>query len=155
MITGLIIGLILGIVITFLVVFYSSPALMFKEHKSKHDFETTIVELEKTVTEKGWLIPHVNNLQASMQKYGYDVQQVKVYEICKPELAQRILSQDDERIVSSLMPCRVAIYEKSDGNVYISFLNAKLMAKPMVKLIRETMEVAARETDEILEPLID
>jgi len=51
------------------------------------------------------------------------------------------------------MPCRIAIYEKSDGKVYMSFLNAKLMSKPMKKLIRKTMAVAASETEEIIEPL--
>lgn len=153
MITGLIFGLILGIVITTIVIFYSSPSIMFKEHKSKHDFETTVAQLEKTVAAKGWVIPNVNDLQAALKKFEYDVHKVKVYEICKPELANRILSQDDERIVSSLMPCRVAIYEKSGGQVYLSFLNAKLMSKPMSKLIRKTMAEAADETDEIIAPL--
>ncbi len=155
MVTGLIIGLILGILITLTVVFFVSPSIMFKENKSKHDFDTTITELEKTVTAKGWVIPNVNDLQAALKKFEYDVHKVKVYEICKPDLANRILNQDDERIVSSLMPCRVAIYEKSDGQVYLSYLNAKLMSKPMKKLIRETMAVAANETEEIIEPLFN
>ena len=42
-------GLIPGIIITLTVVFYASPSIMFKEHKSKHDFDTTLAELEKTV----------------------------------------------------------------------------------------------------------
>ena len=155
MITGLIIGLIVGIIIALLVIFYSAPSIMFKENKSKHDFETTIAELEKTVADAGWVIPHVNDLQASLHKFDYDIMKVKIYEICKPEHAYKILSQDDERIVSSLMPCRIAIYEKSDGNVYMSFMNAKLMAKPMVKLIRQTMADAAAETEVIIAPLIE
>jgi uncharacterized protein (DUF302 family) len=153
MVTGLIIGLSLGILITLAVVFFASPSIMFKENKSKHDFDTTVAELEKTVAAKGWVIPNINDLQAALKKFEYDVHKVKVYEICKPELANKILNQDDERIVSSLMPCRIAIYEKSDRQVYLSLLNAKLMSKPMSKLIRETMAVAAQETEEIIEPL--
>ena len=155
MITGLIIGIISGAVITLLVVFYSSPSIMLKENKSKHDFQTTMEELEKSVESVGWKIPHVNDLQATMNKFGKDVRQVKVYEICQPDHAFKILSQDDERIVSNMMPCRVAVYEKSDGSVYVSRMNAGLMAKPMGKLIRTTMSDAARETEIILEPVIE
>lgn len=155
MITGLIIGIISGAVIALLVVFYISPSIMLKENKSKHDFQTTMEELEKSVESVGWKIPHVNDLQATMNKFGKDVRQVKVYEICQPDHAFKILSQDDERIVSNMMPCRVAVYEKSDGSVYVSRMNAGLMAKPMGKLIRTTMSDAARETEIILEPVIE
>lgn len=155
MFIGLIIGLVLGIIITLSVVFFASPSIMFKENKSKHDFDTTLAELEKTIASKGWVIPNVNDLQAALKNFEYDVHKVKVYEICKPELAFKILNQDDDRIVSSLMPCRLAIYEKSNGQVYLSFLNAKLMSKPMTKLIRKTMAVAAQETEEIIEPLFE
>ena len=129
--------------------------MMLKENKSKHDFQTTMAEIEKSVEGYGWKIPHVNDLQATLHKFGKEVRQVKVYEICQPDHAYKILSQDDERIVSNLMPCRVAVYEKSDGSVYISRMNAGLMAKPMGKLIRTTMSDAARETEMILEPVIE
>lgn len=155
MLIGLIIGLAAGILFTALIVFLSAPSLMFKENKSKHDFETTIAELEKTVASKGWVIPAVNDLQASLKNHDIDVNRVMVYNLCKPALAEKILSQDDERIVSALMPCRVAVYEKSDGSTYLSVLNAKLMSRPMAKLIRTTMADAAKESDAIIEPLFE
>ena len=155
MTTGLIIGLLSGLIVALLVIFYSSPSLMLKENKSKHDFETTLAEIEKSVESMGWKIPHVNDLQATMHKFGKEVRQVKVYEICQPDHAFKILSQDDERIVSSLMPCRVAIYEKSDGSVYISRMNAGLLSKPMNKIIRSTMSDAAVETEQILADIIE
>jgi len=147
-------GLIAGILLTGLILFYSSPSLFFLENKSKYDFETTIEEFKKSVADAGWKIPHVNNLQATLDKFGYDVHKVMVFEVCQPDHANNILSHDDERIVSSLMPCRVAIYEKSDGMVYISRLNSGMMAKPMNKIIRSTMRDASRETEEILKSVI-
>jgi uncharacterized protein (DUF302 family) len=154
MLTGLILGGFIGLAIAFAAVYFSAPSMMFKENKSTHDFETTIAELEKSVEAHGWKIPHVNDLQATMKKFGKEVRQVKVYEICQPDHAYKILSQDDERIVSALMPCRIAVYEKSDGTVYLSVLNAGLMSKPMNRLIRSTMSDAAAETEAILLPLI-
>lgn len=155
MTTGIIIGLIAGAIIAVLVIFLSAPSLMLKENKSKHDFETTLAEIEKSVESMGWKIPHVNDLQATMHKFGKDVRQVKVYEICHPDHAYKILNQDDERIVSSLMPCRIAVYEKSSGDVYVSRMNSGLMSKPMNKIIRNTMSDAAAETEQILAPVIE
>ncbi len=57
MLTGLLIGIAACIIIAALDIFFSAPSIMFKENKSKHDFETTIAELEKSVTAKGWVIP--------------------------------------------------------------------------------------------------
>ncbi len=155
MITGIIIGLITGGVATLLIIFFSMPSLMLKENKSKHDFQTTIEEIEKSVEAAGWKVPHVNDLQATMKKFGKDVRQVKVYEICQPDHAYKILSQDDERIASAFMPCRVAVYEKSDGSVYLSRMNSGLMSRPMKSIIRNTMNDAARETEDILASIIE
>jgi len=89
-----------------------------------------------------------------MVKYGIDVRSVKVFDLCKPEHSGRILKSDDERIVSSLMPCRVAIYEKNDGKVYFSRLNSGLMAMPMEGIIPEVMADAAFENEKILESIL-
>lgn len=154
MLPALIIGILAGALIILLIIFYVSPSLMFKENKSNYDFETTVTEFEKSVLAAGWKLPHVSDLQETMRKFGKDVKQVKVMEICHPDHAYKILSQDDERIVSSLMPCRVAIYERTDGNVYVSRMNSGLLAKPMNKLIRTTMSEAAGDIEKILEPHI-
>ncbi|MDA3823779.1 MAG: DUF302 domain-containing protein [Bacteroidales bacterium] len=155
MIIGILIGLVIGIIITALVLFYSSPSIMLSENKSNYDFETTVQEFEKSVVAHDWKIPHVNNLQETMKNFDLEVNKVKVYEICQPNHAYNILSQDDERIVASLMPCRVAIYEKSDGSVFVSRMNSGTLAKPMNKIIRSTMSVAAAETEAILKPIIN
>jgi uncharacterized protein (DUF302 family) len=154
MITGLIIGLVSGAILVSLLLYFSMPSMMLKENKSKHDFQTTIEEIEKSVAAYDWKIPHINDLQATMKKFGKDVRQVKVYEICQPDHAYKILSQDDERIVSTLMPCRVAVYEKTNGSVYVSRMNSGLLSKPMNKIIRNTMSEAAKETELILENII-
>lgn len=154
MLTGILIGIVSGAALALLILYFSLPKMMFKEDKSNYDFQTTIEEIEKSVADANWKIPHVNDLQATMQKFGKDVRQVKVYEICQPEHAYKILSQNDERIVSSLMPCRVAIYEKEDGSVYVSRMNASLLSKPMNKLIRNTMGDAGEETEQILHSII-
>lgn len=148
--SSIIAGFIAGSLLTLITLFLISPALFLLEDKSKYDFTTTVTKLENSIAENGWKLAHVNDLQATMSKFGKEVRGVKVLEICNPDHAYTILSQDDERIVSSLMPCRVAIYETSKGEVRISRLNSGLMSKPMSKLIRQTMSEASVDTENIL-----
>ena len=150
MITGIIIGLAAGILIGVLVAFFASPSLMFREDKYQKDFDTTVAKLEEVVIAKGWKIPHVHDLQATMKKFEKDVRSVKVFEICHPEHSYEILSRNKEKIVSSMMPCRISVYEKEDGTVWISRMNSGLMAKPMSSVVRKTMSAAAADVEEII-----
>ncbi|KAF5410762.1 MAG: hypothetical protein C5S47_05715 [Candidatus Methanogasteraceae archaeon] len=40
---------------------------------------------------------------------------IKVVEMCQPEYASGPLGTDDTKFVAVMMPCAVAVYEKSDG----------------------------------------
>ena len=154
MLTGIIIGLLAGIIIGLLIVFLAAPSLMLKESMLHKDFDTTVARVEKAVVAKGWKIPHVHDLQATMQKFGKDVRSVKIFEICHPEHSFQILSRNEERIVSNMMPCRIAVYEKEDGSVWISRMNSGIVAKPMSKVIRKTMSVAANDMEEIIAEVV-
>jgi len=150
MLTGIIIGLLAGIIIGLLIVYFAASPLMFKENRNLKDFNTTVAKVEEAVVAKGWKIPHVHDLQATLKKFDKDVRSVKVFEICHPDHSYEILSRDQERIVSNLMPCRIAVYEKQDGTVWISRMNSGVIAKSMSKVIRKTMSAAARDVEEII-----
>jgi uncharacterized protein (DUF302 family) len=147
-------GIVLGIFVTFMVIYMSAQSVMMNEEKLRYNFEDAVELFEKTTLEKGWKIPAVHDLQATMTKFGKEVRKIKVFELCHPEHAYEILSRDKERIVSSLMPCRVSIYEKSDGKVYISWMNTGLMGKMMEGVVPEVMEAASRESEEIIFTLL-
>jgi uncharacterized protein (DUF302 family) len=150
MFTGIIIGAVAGIVTGLLIAFVISPSLMFRENKYNKEFETTVSILQKEIEEKGWKIPVVHDLQATMKKFGKEVKSVKILEICHPDLSYEILSRYEEKIVSSMMPCRIAVYEKDDGSVLISRMNSGFLAKPMSPVIRKTMSRAAASMEEII-----
>jgi uncharacterized protein (DUF302 family) len=128
---------------------------MFKETKAEGDFSSNVAKVEKAVLDHGWKIPHVHDLQATLKNFGKDVRSVKVFELCNPDYAYEILSKDEERVISNMMPCRIAVYEKKDGAVYISRMNSGTVAKPMSKVVRKTMTVAARDVEEIIEEVIN
>ncbi len=104
-----------------------NPTLLL-ESQSRFSFTETIEILSKTILENGWKITIIHDLQETMKKNGKEVLPVKVIEICNPGLAFQILSKDELRNVSPMLPCRLSVYEKSDGHTYISRMNAPAFA---------------------------
>ncbi|NHB69782.1 DUF302 domain-containing protein [Perlabentimonas gracilis] len=148
------IGLLLGVLITMLLIYASAQSVMLKEQVSMYGFEKSVELFEKSATEQGWSIPTVHDMQKTMDKFGKDVVEAKVFELCHPEHAFEILSRDKERIVMSMMPCRVAIYKKSDGKTYVSWMNTGLMGSMMKCVVPKVMKNASRESEQIISPLI-
>ncbi len=127
---------------------------MMLENQSKKSFDQTIEWIEKTVTENNWKVQALHNLQESMKKNGYEVLPVQVFAICQPHHAVKVLSKDDERIVSSMMPCRISVYEKSDGKTYISRMNTAMMASGFEGAIKDVMVSTSEEIEEMLKKII-
>ncbi len=144
-----------GVIIAAFVLYKLSPGMMLIESKSPHDFNTTVQKFEQAVIIQGWKIPAVHDLQATMNNFGKTVGPVKVFELCHPEHAEKILRESEERIVSTMIPCRVAIYEKADGKVYLSRMNSSLMAGAMGGIIKKVMSEAFAENEKMIEAAIN
>lgn len=142
-------GLLAGVVITLLTIMIMIPKQMFVVKESSLSFDQTIEAIEKSAAENQWGIPHSYDLQATLKSKGFDVHPVKVFSLCKPAFANEILSDNNERLVSALMPCRVAVYEK-EGKTYVSMLNAGLFARFLSKKSKQVMSQASAENEKIL-----
>ncbi len=147
-------GLVAGIILTALSAWLVLPKVMFIESESRVGFEETNMMIEKKAVDMKWGVPHQYDLQATLKKNGFEVQPVRVISLCKPTVANQILSSGNDRIASALMPCRVSVYVKPDGKTYVSRLNAALFSKFLGKTIRGAMKTAALETEEILAPVV-
>lgn len=123
------IGLFSGFVIIGLFLTFVFPKMLFSVNESKYSFEQTTEIFTDSVKKRNWNLPHQYDLQETMAKNGFVVRPVKIFSICKPDIAVRILGNDNDRHISAMMPCRIAIYEKADGKTYISRMNAGLFAK--------------------------
>lgn len=126
---------------------------MILENKSNKSFDETVEWIDKTVTDNNWKVLTIHNLQDSMDKNGYEVLPVKVFAICQPHHAVKILGKDDERIVSSMMPCRISVYEKSDGNTYLSRMDTAMMSANFEGAVKEVMVSTSQEIEEMIKPL--
>ena len=120
------------------------------EKESLFGFNETVELLVTAATDREWANPATHDLQNSLAKAGKSVRPVKVIEICKPAYSGAMLEKSDERIVSVMMPCRISIYEKADGKIYVSTINGRMFASGMPESIKEVMIAAADEVDEIV-----
>jgi len=131
-----------------------APGMMINEQESLFSYDETIERIQAEAEELGWKIPAVHVISTSVAGGGYDVAPVTVIELCKIDLAGQILSEDESRIVSSMMPCRVAVYETADGEVIVSRMNTGLMSRLFGGEIERLMADASSETEQIFETVL-
>lgn len=107
------------------------PNMMLKEIPSPLGFEETLEQVEANAKGMGWKVPKKwkANFQRNFQKIvGVDIGPNKLLKMCEPKAAASILKHDEYKKLSVMMPCTIAVYEKSDGKTYISVMNLKFMS---------------------------
>ncbi len=150
------VGLIVGIILMGGVVWIAMPNMMLTVHKSTLDFEETVSAINESALEHEWLVPKIYNIQKSLQAAGHDdMTRVKILSLCQPHYAYNILRDDDNKMVTAIMPCRIGVYEAGDGQVYVSEMNIGLMSKMFGGTIERVMGQVAKEESEILEGIIE
>lgn len=148
-------GIITGMVITAVAGWTLMPGMMLVEHKSKYStVEETCQQLHIAVSKSGWRLPYIRDLNKAMRKQGIHMDRdVKIVELCKGDYAKEILTTNPE--VSTFMPCAWGVYEKDDGNVYISAVNMKLMGKMFGGNIERVMGgKVVKDEEKMLEDII-
>lgn len=104
---------------------------LISESESKYNFTQTVDTLTKVAEQNKWKVIIVHDLQASLKKNDKEVSPVKVLEICNPDYSFNVLNKEEFKIFSSMMPCRISVYEKADGKTYVSRINPSFMSEVM------------------------
>jgi uncharacterized protein (DUF302 family) len=143
-------GFLIGAASVAIMVVTLAPKMMIVEDASAFDFEKTIATLVNTATSQGWSVPTVHHIHNSVSKAGLKVPATSVVELCKPDLAAQILNDEPSRVVSSMMPCRIAVYQGADGRVTVSRMNTGLVSRLFGGLIAKVMARATSESEVII-----
>ena len=148
------IGFLLGIVFLGVVGFLAAPGIMIVEDASPLGYEETIQAILGSAAEQNWKVPKTYQQDGAVKEAGFEVLPVTVVELCHPNHAGRVLAEDDARVVTSLMPCRISVYETSDGQVIISRMNTGLISKLFGGIVTEVMAQASAENEVILSAVL-
>lgn len=128
---------------------------LFIESQSKYNFDQTMEKISETILSGGWNISVTLDLQASLSKSGIDVLPVKVIELCNPKLASQILLNSDTRIYSSMLPCKISIYDKENGKTYISILNTGSFASQIGGKVEAVMTESFSQVERFIQQVIE
>ena len=126
--------------------------VMIDERVSPYDVEATVEKIRTNAAEAGWVVPGVKNMNKSIAKHGGKKidYPVRIVELCNPRYASDILSEDEGRYSALLMPCAVAVYQKSDGNTYVSSMKAGRVGGLMGGVVSEVMKTVNEDQNRIL-----
>lgn len=142
-------GIAIGAVAVGAAMMAAMPKMMLVERVSPFGLDETVQRIQSTVTNGGWEISRTMDMQKSLARLGQTVQRVTVIKICEPHHAAAILNDDKAMFVSTMMPCSIAVYEKTDGKTYVSTMNAGLMGRMFGGTVAKVMSgPVARETAE-------
>lgn len=148
-------GFILGIFVTLLLAMNIFPSMMITTKESMYGFEETVRMVDETSTENGWAVLKVIDLGKRMEKAGYeDAPRVKVIELCHAENTYEVLKNEDDMFISAIMPCRMAVYEKGNGKIYVSRMNIGLMSKFFSPNVKKVMGGVALDDENILKDIV-
>lgn len=147
-------GIFSGLIIIGLFAIYVLPRVMFLVSESKYDFEKTVQAINDSTPANNWKMPHTYDLQQIMTSNGFTVRPVKVFSLCRPDIAVRILGNDQFRVFSVLMPCRISVYEKADGKTYISRINPAIFQRVMGGRAGSIMGEAGEGIEQVLKSIV-
>jgi uncharacterized protein (DUF302 family) len=123
------VGILAGVILALAGVATVMPKLMVKEIQSPLAYEETITHIYNNVTNAGWKVSALMRLDKTLAKEGKSVLPVASFKICHPDHAETVLKDDDARFLAVMMPCSIAVYEKTDGKTYISTMNSGMMGR--------------------------
>jgi len=141
-------GLFVGLVLSGLVLMAMMPSMMIITKESTLGFDETVAALEKSITDHGWVVADVKDMNKALSKQGVEfAPRVKLIKFCNAEYASDVLATD--RYISTMMPCTCSVWEDDDGKIYLSKMNMSLMGKLFGGNIARVMggSVAKEEAD--------
>ena len=136
-----------GIVFTGVLAWNAMGGLMFNETVSPFGVEETVARIQHNIQAagNGWALSGLRNPAKAVQNDGSNVLPVMMIEVCSTKYSGPLLGDDTVRFLSILMPCKISVYKKQDGQTYIGTMNAGLMGRFFGPLVGDIMGKVAQD----------
>ncbi len=147
-----ILGILLGVIFTGVAINLSVGRMMLKEIKSPYDYEKTIeTVVNRLNTMPEWHVVTVYDMNKEvLENGGTTIGKYSIIKYCSGKYASEMLSSDDRKPMGAMMPKAFAIYEKSDGQVYLATANGAVMGKLFGGETETIIEKVSLEIEEVL-----
>ena len=127
---------------------------MLTEYESPLGFDETLAKIEENARYAGWKVPNkwkVNFQKNLLKVTGTDIGKNQVLKMCEPDAAVKILVNDEYKKLTTMMPCTIAVYEKSDGKTYISVMNMEMLGMVYGGIITDIAAELAPQMNEMVD----
>ncbi len=149
---SLIFGIIIGVIFSGVFLSVSTGKMLVKEIKSPYDFDKTVTVLTKRINDKdGWHVTDVLDQNSEVIKSNAKpIGNFKIVKYCHGGYSSEMLIDDSRKKIGNMMPKSFAVYEKSDGQVFISTMNGAVMGKLFGGEVERIIEQVSLEIEDIL-----
>lgn len=127
-----------------------SKPQMFIEDASPANLPRTVEIFQEEARAAGWSLLAVHNMAGILSARGYTLHPVLIIEVCSGKYSAELLGRDETRYVASMIPCRVAIYQTSAGQVVISRMNTSMFAGMMEAAVADVIRKSGEEMEAII-----
>ncbi len=119
--------------------------------KTKKSFNQASTDLESAVMSHGFGVLHVHDLGATLRSKGiaFD-EECKVFEVCNPVQAAKVLSIDMR--LNMALPCRISVFTEK-GETKIGLIKPVQMLSTLTQDV--TLAQAAKEIEEKTIQIVD
>ncbi|RCS28954.1 DUF302 domain-containing protein [Rhodanobacter denitrificans] len=124
---------------------------MYYVVETSKSFDQAAADLEAAVVRNGFGVLHVHDLGETLRGKGVAFEhQCKVFEVCNPRQAGRVLAKDLR--LNMALPCRVSVYTEA-GKTWIGMIRPT----PMLGMLSPDPALAevAREVEQTLVGIIN
>lgn len=119
--------------------------------ESDKSFEQAAEDLDAAVKRNGFGVLHVHDLGATLRSKGIDfAEQCKVFEVCNPRQAARVLSGDMR--LNMALPCRISVFTEQ-GRTRIGLIRPADMLASLTD--DETLGEVAEEVEDKTIRMVD
>jgi uncharacterized protein (DUF302 family) len=110
-----------------------------------------VSDLESAVVQHGFGVMHIHDLSGALRKKGFEfAEECKVFEICHPGHAFKVLSVDMR--LNMALPCRVSVYTEK-GKTQIGIIQPAPMLMSLSQ--DQSLTEVAKEVQEKITEMID
>lgn len=122
-------GFLAGVAAVVALAWSMAGSLVFREQVSPYGLEETVARIQQNIQRagNGWALAGLRNPAKAVEQDGGNTLPVLMIEACSTRYSGPILKNDAIRYLSILMPCKISVYKKDDGKVYIGLMNARLI----------------------------
>lgn len=93
--------------------------------ETSKSMDEAVAAIEATAQEKGFRVLYIHDVQATLAAKGFDIEPMKIIEICNARFANQVLAKDKK--ISLMLPCPISVFTE-EGKTYITAFKPRVLS---------------------------